>query len=293
MVRGISMSSVMFPGSRAEKGDALCPCSARTPTTTLHRRRLHRPRDNPARQSQQLHFTGWGPDLAPRCPEQSQGSPSGRPMGEMGLALARDELLHLSSIFLSLYMKSFHQKRFHRKDLATEYGNSLNFCVPRRCFTCYRTFKHTDFSGGDTNAEESLSHWVCMHMSLAKPVSKLHFKIQNDFTFFFFNLTCRFSGKIFQWALVAIKIASMTMLHGATEGAGPWPTVCAGGEGSQLGQCLFPSTNGNGYAHTAFLVQHFPPAEKGITYFSSLLVTFVHKTIYSVPSSSLMQHLSL
>lgn len=51
MVRGISMSFVIFRGSRAEKGDPLCLCSAGTPTTTLHRRRLHRPRSNSARQS--------------------------------------------------------------------------------------------------------------------------------------------------------------------------------------------------------------------------------------------------
>lgn len=83
------------------------------------------------------------------------------------------------------------------------------------------------------------------------------------------------------------------MLHVATERAGPRPTVCVGREGSQVDQCLFPSTDGNGYSHTAFLVQHCLAAEKGITYFYSLLVTFVHKAIYSVPSSSLMQYLSL
>lgn len=85
----------------------------------------------------------------------------------------------------------------------------------------------------------------------------------------------------------------MTMLHVATERAGPLPTVCAGEERTQVDQCLFPPTDGNGYSHTAFLVQHVLAAEKGITHFSSLLVTFVHKAICSVPSSSLMQYLSL
>lgn len=92
---------------------------------------------------------------------------------------------------------------------------------------------------------------------------------------------------------MTIKIVSVTMLRVATERAGAWPAVCAGGEGSQVDQRLFPSTDGNGYSHTAFLVQHLLAAEKGITYFSSLPVTFVHKATYSIPSSSLTKYLSL
>lgn len=59
----------MFPGSRAEKGDPLRPCSAGTPTTTLHRRRLHRPRDNSARQSQSTSISrAEDPLRSPHCP---------------------------------------------------------------------------------------------------------------------------------------------------------------------------------------------------------------------------------
>lgn len=92
---------------------------------------------------------------------------------------------------------------------------------------------------------------------------------------------------------MTIKIVSMTTLRAATERAGPRPAVCAGGEGRQVEQCLLPSTDGKGYSRTAFLLQHLLAAEKGITHFSSLPVTFVHKATYSIPSSSLMKNLSL
>lgn len=57
--------------------------------------------------------------------------------------------------------------------------------------------------------------------------------------FFFLNLTCRFSSRIFQWALMTIKIVSMMMLHVATERAGPWPTICAGGGEVRLINAFF------------------------------------------------------
>lgn len=56
----------------------------------------------------------------------------------------------------------------------------------------------------------------------------------------------------------------MMMLHVATERAGPWPAVRMGGEGSQVDQCFSPSTDGNGYSHTAFLILHSLAAEKEI-----------------------------
>lgn len=58
------------------------------------------------------------------------------------------------------------------------------------------------------------------------------------------------------------------------------------GEDSQV------DPDGNGCSHPLFLVQHFLAAEKRTMYFPSLLVNFVHKTMYSVPSSSLMLYLS-
>lgn len=96
MVRGISMSCVVFPGSRAGKGEPLRPCSAGTPTTTPHRHRLHRLQDNSAKQSQSTSTSrAEDPLWSPHCPEQSQGSP----MGENGLSPGQGRALALVKDF--------------------------------------------------------------------------------------------------------------------------------------------------------------------------------------------------
>ena len=119
MVRGISMRSVMFPGSRAEQREPLRPCSAGTPTTTLHRQRLHRPRDNFVRQRQSTSTSrAEDPLWSPHCPEQSQGSPTSRStVGEDGLSPGQGCALALIKYFpFSLYEilppKEVSQERF-------------------------------------------------------------------------------------------------------------------------------------------------------------------------------------